>query len=96
MDKSKSSCCGGCCGRQRYKAKTDSKQLMKLKIFSRKADFWKGVIVTDPLQEEVNRWLDAHPSVRVVEVKHNVSGGFWSWGQFIVSIYYSDTDEKTA
>ena len=69
---------------------------MKLKIFSRKADFWKGVIVTDPLQEEVNRWLDAHPSVRVVEVKHNVSGGFWSWGQFIVSIYYSDTDEKTA
>ena len=69
---------------------------MKLKIFSRKADIWKGVINTDPLQEEVNRWLDAHRSVRVVEVKHHVSGTFWIWAQFIVSIYYSDPDEKTA
>ena len=54
------------------------------------------MIITDPLQEEVNRWLDAHRSVRVVEVKHHVSGTFWIWAQFIVSIYYSDPDEKTA
>lgn len=55
------------------------------------------MIITDPLQDEVNRWLDDHPSIRVVEVKHDVgSGSLWSYAQLFVSIYYSDTDKKTA
>lgn len=61
---------------------------MKVKMFTRKQSFWKAALETAPLEEEVNAWLAAHPGIRVVEVKHDVSGSVWTYTQLTISIYY--------
>ena len=64
---------------------------MKVKIFSQKQSMWTAAIVPTILEQEVNQgWLP------IREVKHDVTGGFWSMTQFVISIYYSDPNESDA
>jgi len=63
---------------------------MKVKMFTRKQNFWSAAIVTDPLEQQINDWLAAHPKIEVVEVKHDVSGSVWTCTQLTVSIYYRE------
>ena len=63
---------------------------MKVKIFSQRQSLWTGALSTQPLEDEVNRWLGHHPAIKIVRVRHDVSGCFWSFTQFIITVYYTD------
>lgn len=61
---------------------------MKVKMFTRKQNFWSAAIVPGPLEEEINQWLAAHSDIEVIEIKHDISGSIWTYTQLTVSIYY--------
>jgi hypothetical protein len=62
---------------------------MKVKMFIRKSG-WSGVLPLESVEEEVNRWLAFHPTIKVIEVKHDFSSSVWSWPTFLVSVYYDE------
>jgi len=63
---------------------------MKVKMFTRKQNFWRAAIVTEPLEQDINDWLTANGGIQVIEVKHDVSGSVWTYTQLTVSIYYRE------
>ncbi len=54
---------------------------------------WK--IPTDKIEPEIDTWLLRNPKVKIFEIKHDLNQGIWYSPQLIVTIYYSQTEEKS-
>ena len=46
----------------------------------------------DSVEDQVNRWLDSNPDVRVVEVKQSAAGGSWGPIQLLISVWYESAE----
>ncbi len=69
---------------------------MNIKVFSFAKSFfsmWK--IPTDKIEPEIDTWLRKNPKVKIFEIKHDLNQGIWYSPQLIVTIYYSQTEEKS-
>lgn len=63
---------------------------MKTKFFSRSTSLGRTSIDATGLEQEINAWLAAHPSITMTEIKHSELGNFWSYAQLVVAIYYTE------
>lgn len=63
---------------------------MKLKMFTVGARMRTGLVPSELLEQEVNRWLAANPGIAIHKIRHDIASGFWFTTQLIVSIYYED------
>jgi hypothetical protein len=67
---------------------------MKIKLFTRllkpKLNFWmKPIEKTDcGLEDEINDWLSANPSVEIKEIKQTQSGGSFIPSMLCISVWY--------
>lgn len=62
---------------------------MKMKLFG-KENSKKGLIVLG-LQEEINNWLDKHPSIKIIDIKQSASGGSLHVTKLFISVWYEET-----
>jgi len=60
---------------------------MKLKLFSSKAGNRKPSF--DALENEVNAWLDEHPSI-TIENTHELSQPNLSWSHLTLAVWYTE------
>lgn len=64
---------------------------MKVKLFKRAGyHFGLGRKRTSQqvLEDEINEWLEANPTIKIVEIKQSMSGGSLEPSQTLVSIWY--------
>lgn len=65
--------------------------LMKVKVISKRVNFWNPTASSDSRYEvELNEWLAAHPSIKIIEVKHDLAFSLFSGSVLVVSIYYAE------
>ena len=61
---------------------------MKIKLFG-KENLKKGLIVLG-LQEEINKWLEDHPSIKIIDIKQSTSGGSLHVTKLFISVWYEE------
>ena len=69
---------------------------MNIKVFSFNKpyfSFWN--VPTDKIEPEIESWLLRNPKVKIFEIKHDLAQGIWFAPQLIVTIYYSQADDKS-
>ena len=62
---------------------------MKTKFFSRSASLSRSIDAAG-IEQEINAWLAAHPTITVTDIKHSELGNIWSYTQLVVAIYYTE------
>ena len=69
---------------------------MNIKVFSfTKTNVGFGCkIPAERIESEIGTWLLRNPQVKIFEIKHDLAQGIWLAPQLIVTIYYSQADEK--
>lgn len=62
---------------------------MQCKLFCRKSGYFtRPEAFAEGLQREINDWLAAHPSIRVIHVLQSASGGSLEPAALAVSLWY--------
>ena len=62
---------------------------MRVKIFSKKEGYFRKTSTTNSeLEQEINTWLQAHPRIKIIEIKQNSSGGSLEAAIHIISVWY--------
>ena len=56
-------------------------------LFGTKLSFKNG----QDLENEINDWLDRHPSIKVVDVKQTASGGSFADSLWFISVWYEQS-----
>ena len=46
------------------------------------------------LEDQINDWLAANPTVKIVDIKQSCCGGSFEPSQTVVSIWYDDPGDK--
>lgn len=58
---------------------------MKIKLFGK-----EGSKKVFGLEEEVNTWLEQHPTIKIVDIRQSASGGSLQDTKFYISVWYED------
>jgi hypothetical protein len=66
---------------------------MKTKFFSSRAINYSQQKTSNPssltLENEINRWLQENPGLKIVDIKQSTGGSsFWSGAHIFISIWY--------
>ena len=64
---------------------------MKTTIFSRSTSLGRSTIDAAGLEQEMNAWLAAHPSITITDIQHSALGNVWTYTQLVIAIYYRET-----
>lgn len=69
---------------------------MKVKIFSKSAGYFSQLsTASDLLEQEVNTWLERHPSIKICDITQSSCGGSVEPSKHIISIWYETEDEQS-
>jgi hypothetical protein len=61
---------------------------MKMKLFG-KENTKKGLMVLD-LEKEINKWLEEHPGIKIMDIKQSASGGSLHVTKLFISVWYEE------
>ena len=62
---------------------------MKVKIFSKRANFFSDISKTSLLlEQDVNTWLEMHTTIKIIDIKQSSCGGSLDPSKHIISIWY--------
>jgi len=61
---------------------------MKMKLFGRENS--KHGLEVLALEEDVNAWLEQHPSIKVIQITQSSNGGSWATSKLFISVWYEE------
>ncbi len=60
---------------------------MKMKLFLSHVSWaWKK----EPLESEVNAWLEQHPDISIAEIKQSATESYFGGFKLIITLWYND------
>ena len=66
---------------------------MKVKIFSKSEGYFSRVSTASSLlEQDVNTWLESHPSIKIHDITQSSCGGSLDPAKHIISIWYETED----
>lgn len=66
---------------------------MKVKIFSKSAGYFSRLsTASDLLEQDVNAWLERHPTINVYDITQSSCGGSVEPSKHVISIWYETED----
>ncbi len=63
---------------------------MKTKLFTASAGMFRTQIDVSSLERQMNDWLAARPQLKIVDIKHSMASGVWSYTQLVIALYYEE------
>lgn len=63
---------------------------MRVKLFSKKEGYFKkNSTASTEFEQEINSWLQANPSIKIIEIKQSSSGGSLEPAIHLISVWYN-------